>query len=220
MSKTSQRPLERIEQILKGVLKHQKRNPDKETFNIPLKEFSAWHNLLADKDGLEIAFKKIFTDGEGVISLSFEFMQTGQMITVTEGNTKSGYMSVKAHVEDIQGLEDYLGKVQRELYEAINVYDFILDLNGRLTHKSGDANLFYQMKPGGLRYKILTYLASGDDYVATSVIALEFGITKEEVRKVINDTKQLIAKKLKVSKNAILESNGGSGGYRVVNLTI
>lgn len=107
MSHTSRRSIERIEQILQGLLNHAKGNPDIEIFRVPLREFSAWGPLLGDRDGLEIAFAKI-NSTTNAVSFKFEHEENGRMMTVTDGVVSSGYEVVKIHVEDIGEIEDYL----------------------------------------------------------------------------------------------------------------
>lgn len=107
MSKTSPKPIERIEQILQGLLNHLKKNSDEETFRISLQEFSSWGSLLSDRDGLEIAFAKIGAE-TNTVSFKFEWLEQARLMTASEGIVSSGKEVIKIHVEDAEGVQKYL----------------------------------------------------------------------------------------------------------------
>ncbi len=211
------KPLNRIILIVHIILRYIQKHPDEETFYIDVGDFAVKSTLLKDRDGVEIAFKRIHNETNETTSIKYNFVETRHTQTASGGDEIGGYENIKVHVDDPNKLDSYYYELLKELKKT---YSFILDTTGKLSEKSGDPKLSFQMKKKGLRYTILHFLITTNDFVETKNIAIKFDITKDEVRKTINDTKAIISRNLKVPLDAIFKNDLSGSGYKITNITL
>lgn len=207
-------PLGRIKYLLEFLLKELKKTRDKEVFTFELNELSDFNSLLSDTYLLEQAFKDIQNHTDSLI----EFRKFGPPIkTITSGDHYS--IHVWFHAKDINKLTDYLHEIDDQIEENQNTQIFILESNG-LFYPEGSKNLCHEFDLSIARYKLLHHLASKKDYVATGKLANEYtNGDKIKIRKIVGEIRDIVHKKMDISRKAIFE-NDTEQGYRITNVKL
>ena len=203
--------VERIKLVLEAIQAKRKLYPQKETFNIPPEELSKFP-VLRDGTGLILTFKEIEKETKGNVLIS---------ISGNEDSLAKKWMPVPpiimAHVEDFQEFDRYRKHISQMISDEKFV-SLILNSEGRLYNEK-ELRLFYPMELGGLRYKIVHFLASNKDWIATKDLAEQFGKTPREIRKTIEQIKRMVEKLLKITGNKVIENKKGLG-YRIAKVKI
>ncbi|NLJ49786.1 MAG: hypothetical protein GX428_09430 [Candidatus Atribacteria bacterium] len=217
----NKKKLERIKIVLDIIEKKIKSEPKKETFEIPLVEFIKMSKI-NDRISLEQIFKEIKekTNENLLINIYDPSYEYDDPVFRDDKVKINLPLAVSFHIEDADEFNKYKRLIERQIKTISDSFTLILNDNGELYIEGEKENKNYPMEMNALRHKIVRVLASRKEYVQTSDLADEFEISSDKIRRVIESTKRMIEKFLKINDgNKIIENKKGLG-YRITKIKI